>query len=133
MLNLMDKAGGGLAEAAMPSNVKLQMSPVAADDSEVFRAAFDRHTTAYTDQVPPTPKDETVGDGPTGKLSTLSTEFQKDQQYVSKLLESATRSGDSMQLMRAMLSLHDYQLRVQVMSKTVTKVTGAVDQLTKMQ
>jgi hypothetical protein len=56
-----------------------------------------------------------------------------DQQYVSKMLEQATRTGDSMQLMKAMMALNDYQIRVQTISKTVSKAASAVDQLARLQ
>lgn len=133
MWNALDKTVGGTTDLTMPGNVKLQTTTVGTEDGELFGAAVDRHAAAYMPQVPAPGKSETVGDGPAGQLVNLGTEFQKDQQHISKMLESATRTGDSMQLIRAMLALQDYQMRVQVMSKTVTKVAGAVDQLTKMQ
>lgn len=67
------------------------------------------------------------------RTTDLATELKKDQQYVSKLLEQATRSADSMHLMKAMMALNDYQMRVQFVSKTVSKATSALDQLTKLQ
>ena len=63
----------------------------------------------------------------------LAGEVKKDQQYVSRMLEQATRSGDSMQLMKAMMALNDYQMRVQFISKTASKATSSLDQLTKLQ
>lgn len=67
------------------------------------------------------------------RATALSGELQKDQQYISKTLEQAARSGDSMQLMKAMLALSDYQTRVQFVSKAASKATSALDQLTKLQ
>lgn len=74
-----------------------------------------------------------LGDKLMERTTNLAGSIQKDQQYVSKLLEQATRTGDSMQLMKAMLALGDYQTRVQTISKTVSKATSAVEQLTKLQ
>jgi hypothetical protein len=67
------------------------------------------------------------------RASALSGELQKDQQMISRNLEQAARSGDSMQLMKAMLALSDYQTRVQFVSKAASKAASALDQLTKLQ
>lgn len=67
------------------------------------------------------------------RASDLAGEIQKDQQYVSKLLEHATATGDQMVMMKAMLALNDYQTRVQFVSKTISKASTSVDQLTRMQ
>ncbi|MYM98637.1 hypothetical protein GTP90_32810 [Rugamonas sp. FT81W] len=67
------------------------------------------------------------------RATDLSSELRKDQQYISKTLEQATRSGDSMQLMKAMLALSDYQTRVQFVSKAAAKAVTSLDQLTKLQ
>lgn len=114
-------------------NVQLDMPRASAADSAQFRAALDR-VMADTTHVAPTAGDgKSMGQVAAARFSDLASEFQKDQQYVSKMLEKATRTGDSMHLMRAMLALNDYQIRVQAMSKTVSKAAGAIDQLTKMQ
>ncbi|MFS2008001.1 EscI/YscI/HrpB family type III secretion system inner rod protein [Duganella sp. CT11-25] len=75
----------------------------------------------------------TLGERVMQRATALSGELQKDQQYISKTLEQATRSGDSMQLMKAMLALSDYQTRVQFVSKAAAKAATALDQLTKLQ
>jgi hypothetical protein len=99
-----------------------------------FRAAYDRYLIDIS-QLPGNARldDRSLGKVVADRAHGLAEEFQKDQKYVSKLLEQATRTGDSMHLMRAMLALHDYQVRVQAMSKTISKAAGAIDQLTKMQ
>jgi hypothetical protein len=117
-------------------NVKLELPKADAADGASFRAALDRH---LADPELAADAPVRVGDHPSlgkqvaSRVGDLASEFQKDQQYVSKLLEKATRTGDSMHLMRAMMALNDYQIRVQAMSKTVSKAVGALDQLTKMQ
>jgi hypothetical protein len=68
-----------------------------------------------------------------GRTTELAGEVKKDQQYVSKLLETATRTGDKIDLMRAMMALSDFQLRVQTISKTVSKAATSIDSLTKLQ
>lgn len=77
--------------------------------------------------------DNSLGDKMIARAGDLAGEVKKDQQYVSKMLEQATRTGDSMQLMKAMMALNDYQMRVQFISKTASKATSSLDQLTKLQ
>lgn len=67
------------------------------------------------------------------RATNLAGNVKEDQQYVSKMLEQATRTGDSLHLMRAMMALNDFQLRVQTISKTVAKSATAIDSLTKLQ
>jgi hypothetical protein len=114
-------------------NVQLELPQASAEDSGQFRAALDRHLADPITEVQPASTGKSMGDVVAARFSGLASEFQKDQQYVSKMLEKATRTGDSMHLMRAMLALNDYQIRVQVMSKTVSKAASSIDQLTKMQ
>jgi predicted nucleic acid-binding Zn-ribbon protein len=68
-----------------------------------------------------------------GRAHDLASNLMQDQQHVSKMLEQASRTGDSMQLMKAMMALNDYQVRVQTVSKTVSKAASSIDQLTKLQ
>jgi hypothetical protein len=74
-----------------------------------------------------------LGDRIINRATNLSSELKQDQQYISKTLEQATRAGDSMQLMKAMMALSDYQMRIQVVSKSISKAVSSVDQLTKLQ
>ncbi|RSZ61098.1 hypothetical protein HF313_16460 [Massilia atriviolacea] len=67
------------------------------------------------------------------RAGALSGELKKDQQLISRNLEQAARSGDSMQLMKATLALSDYQTRVQFVSKAAAKAASALDQLTRLQ
>lgn len=67
------------------------------------------------------------------RASDLAGALQGDQQYVSKLLETATRTGDPLHLMKAVAALNDYQTRVQFVSKVVSKTATSIDQLTKLQ
>ncbi|NRR30399.1 type III secretion protein [Oxalobacteraceae bacterium] len=75
----------------------------------------------------------TLGEQLATRASDLSSELKKDQQHISRMLESASSSGDSMQLMKAMMALSDYQMRVQTIARTVSKASQAFDQLTKLQ
>ncbi|SFF95697.1 Type III secretion basal body protein I, YscI, HrpB, PscI [Duganella sp. CF458] len=63
----------------------------------------------------------------------LAGDVNRHQQYVSRMLERATASGDSLHLMHAMLALNDYQLRVQTISKVVSRAGSSIDSLTKLQ
>ena len=79
-------------------------------------------------------------DGPTGigqrllnGLSGMSDRLKADHKYVSSLIEKATVGGDDAMLMRALVALGDYQQRVQVVTKTVSKAASSLDQLTRLQ
>lgn len=133
MAAMSTMGGDGVGGVKGLGNVQLELPQASAEDSGQFRAALDRYLANPIEEVQATGTGKSMGDVVAARFSGLASEFQKDQQYVSKLLEKATRTGDSMHLMRAMLALNDYQLRVQVMSKTVSKAAGAIDQLTKMQ
>lgn len=115
---------------------KLEYSPLESGDGTQFRTALERHAQANR-AAPPAPAEcgerVSLGDKIMGRATEIASEVKQDQQYVSKMLEQATRTGDSMQLMKAMLALNDYQTRVQFVSKTVSKATSSLDQLTKLQ
>lgn len=133
-----DAAGGGTGGAA--GKDVLRLSPVS--DTE-FREIMARHAGQEGGAIPKASAPAAAaapGHGPASlgervmqRATNLSGELQKDQKYISKTLEQATRSGDSMQLMKAMLALSDYQTRVQFVSKAASKAAGALDQLTKLQ
>ena len=81
-----------------------------------------------------------AADGPTGigqrlldGLSGMSDRLKADHKYVSSLIEKATVGGDDAMLMRALVALGDYQQRVQVVTKTVSKAASSLDQLTRLQ
>jgi hypothetical protein len=117
--------------------LKLDIQALDHSGSEQFRAALDRHTgigaggAAGVADKPAGPN--SLGNVIAGRTTDLASEVKKDQQYVSKLLETATRSGDKIHLMRAMMALSDFQLRVQMISKTVSKAATSIDSLTKLQ
>lgn len=101
-----------------------------------FRATLERYMNAGAGGVQAVSgpdKNASLGQKIATRATDLASEINKDQQYVSKLLENATRTGDSMQLMKAMMALNDYSIRVQTISKTVSKATSSIDQLTKLQ
>jgi hypothetical protein len=100
-------------------------------DAAHFRQSMERQHSMNT--PPGAPREPSLGQVIATRASGLAGELKKDQQYVSRMLEKATTSGDSMQLMRAMLALNDYQLRVQTVSKVVSKASSSVDSLTKLQ
>lgn len=120
--------------AAGNSHLKFDITAAPSGDASMFRAALERHMTA---QQPPAAAPgagkPSLGDKLAGRATNLASEIKKDQLYVSRMLEQASRTGDSMQLMRAMMALNDYQIRVQTISKTVSKATQSFEQLTKLQ
>jgi hypothetical protein len=133
-INAMNAAAGEpVGEVKAWGNIELELPRASADDSAQFRAALDRQMAKAIEPMGAADTSNSLGNMLAGRVTGLASEFQKDQQYVSKLLEQATRTGDSVHLMRAMLALNDYNTRVQVMSRTVAKAASSVDQLTKLQ
>ncbi|MBC7501474.1 MAG: type III secretion protein [Herminiimonas sp.] len=121
-------AGKGSSPASLDGGVHND-----AGDGAQFRAALERHMQSSSPPAKVEANKVSLGDRMMNRTSDLATEIKKDQQYVSKLLEQATRSADSMQLMKAMMAMNDYQMRVQFISKAASKATSALDQLTKLQ
>jgi len=114
-----------------PGNLSLDIQPSDPADSAQFRATLERYLNGAPTKTGA--DSASLGTVIAGRATNLASQLKLDQLYVSKLLESATRSGDSMQLMKAMMALSDYQLRVQTVSKTVSKAASSVDTLTKLQ
>jgi hypothetical protein len=108
-----------------------------AGDAVQFRAALDRHMnkTAGEDAIPPVggKDNNSLGQQIATRTAALASEMQKNQQHVSQMLEQASRTGDSMQLMKAMMALNDHEIRVQTITKTVSKASSSIEQLTKLQ
>lgn len=116
------------------AQLKIDIQALDHSGSEQFRAALDRQGPGVGAGPAPKAGDpKSLGHAIAGRTSELAAEVKKDQQYVSKLLETATRSGDKIHLMRAMMALSDFQLRVQTISKTVSKAATSIDSLTKLQ
>lgn len=117
------------------AKLKLEMTTVEASDAAQFQAILDRHlsTARQSKMTSEASTPHSLGNVLMERTKGLASEINKDQATVSKMLEQATRNGDSMQMMRAMLALNDYQMRVQFISKAASKASGAIDQLTKLQ
>jgi hypothetical protein len=122
---------GRSAQAKFDTNLSIETG-----DGAQFRAALERHMNASggaTKQSGSGKDEGSLGNKIMVRASDLASAVKNDQQYVSKMLEKATATGDSMQLMKAMMALNDYQMRVQFISKTASKATSSLDQLTKLQ
>ena len=122
---------GNPSHSADAARSVLTLEPL---DGAEFRAMLARMSGA--DAAPPVAlagKGAALGERILQRASDLSGEVQKDHEFVSKALEQATRSGDPMQLMKAMMALSDYQTRVQFVAKATSKAASALDQLTKLQ
>jgi len=125
-------AGGPAAGAPHGQGPGLHLDIHAgAADSGQFKAMFEQHL--QRDAVKIKPNTHSLGSALAQRTSNLASEVKQDQLHVSKMLEQATRTGSSVQLMKAMMALNDYQLRVQTISKTVSKASTAIDSLTKLQ
>ena len=124
-----------LSEQSTPATRFDATSPTHRDTRE-FEQAMQRHLHTASPGLTPVDagSDKTsLSSRIVGRATDLAAEVQKDQQYVSKMLEQATQTGDQMTMMKAMLALTDYQTRVQFVSKTISKSSTSVDQLTRMQ
>lgn len=121
---------GVSGSSAGSSGLHLEIQP-GAGESEHFRAMFEQYL--QKDALKIKPNSNSLGSMLANRTTNLASQVKQDQQYVSKMLEQATRTGDSMQLMKAMMALNDYQLRVQTISKTVSKASSSIDSLTKLQ
>ena len=117
--------------AQQKNSLSLDIQPADAADSAQFRARLEHHMQAGARKTGAA--NASLGNVIASRATNLAGQLKQDQMYVSKLLEQSTRSGDSMQLMKAMMALNDYQLRVQTVSKTVSKAASSVDSLTKLQ
>lgn len=120
------------------SQLKIEIQALDHSGSDQFRAALDRQMDAggiagIGGKPGPGRENNSLGKAIVERTANLSSEIKKDQQYVSKLLEQATRTGDELHLMRAMMALSDFQLRTQMISKTVSKAATSIDSLTKLQ
>lgn len=124
---------GSAAEIGRSAHGKLDNLSIDTGDGAQFRAALDRHMNANGAAKPAAKSEGSLSDKMMVRASDLASGVKKDQQHVSNMLEQATRTGDSMQLMKAMMALHEYQMKVQFISKTVSKATSSLDQLTKLQ
>lgn len=103
-------------------------------DGAHFRAALERRLQSLGPGAGEVPGAEaSLGEKMIVRATELAGEMKTDQKYVSKLLEQATRTGEQMHLIKALMALNDYQLRAQFASKMISKATASVDQLTRMQ
>lgn len=116
---------------------QLKIEPEKTDPAQ-FRAALERHIqqaheAKVTASKPIASNENSLGERIMARTNTMAEQVKNDQQHVSKMLEQASRNGDSMQMMKAMMALNDYQMRVQFISKTAAKASSSIDQLTKLQ
>jgi hypothetical protein len=130
----VEKAGSA-AEIGRSAQLKFEGLSIESGDGAQFRAALERHMNANggAGAKQSGNNEGSLSDKMMVRASDLASAVKKDQQHVSAMLEQATHSGDSIQLMKAMMALNDYQMRVQFISKTASKATSSLDQLTKLQ
>ncbi len=120
--------------AVGPSTLRIEITSPTNADNQAFAQAMQQHTAAPGLTPADTGSNKMSMSGQLlNRATDLASEVQKDQQYVSHMLEHATQTGDQMTMMKAMLALNDYQTRVQFVSKTISKASTSVDQLTRMQ
>lgn len=129
-IDLNEKAG------VQTGQLNLEIRAASPGDGEQFRVALEHYASAGATGVngpaSTTDRGPNIGEKIAARASDLAGEMKRGQAHVSNLLEKASSTGDSMHLMKAMLALNDYQLRVQTISKVVSKATTSLDQLTKL-
>jgi hypothetical protein len=130
-------ASDAAGKANHGAQLKIEIQGLDHSGSDQFRAMMERFAggtgAPAVGKAGGADNGKSLGNAIAGRASGLATEIKKDQEYVSKLLEQATRSGDEMHMLRAMMALSDFQLRVQTISKTVSKAATSIDSLTKLQ
>jgi hypothetical protein len=136
-MNPVDVVSTGAATQAGGANFSqsFPMSAPGSEDAMRFQDALSRNMAGTSGMFSSEPASggDMLGKKLMGRAHDLASNLMQDQQHVSKMLEQASRTGDSMQLMKAMMALNDYQVRVQTVSKTVSKAASSIDQLTKLQ
>jgi Type III secretion basal body protein I, YscI, HrpB, PscI len=75
----------------------------------------------------------TIGNKLINGLEDISGKLKSDHRNISRQIELAVDTGDDRMMMKAMMAVSDYQQRVQMVSKTVSKAGSSLDQLTKLQ
>lgn len=132
-MDIKSAALNGAANPQAGAQVRVTTESQNMEQADVaqFRQAMERQQSM--NGGPGAAREPSLGEVIATRTSGLAGELKKNQQDVSRLLEKATTSGDSMQLMRAMLALNDYQMKVQTVSKVVSKASSSVDALTKLQ
>jgi hypothetical protein len=76
---------------------------------------------------------KSIGNQMMSGLSDMSGRLQADHKHISGMIEKATVSGDPNVMIKAMTLLADYQTRVQIVSKVVSKAATSLDSLTRLQ
>ncbi len=76
---------------------------------------------------------KSIGNQMLAGLTDMSARLKSDHKQVSRLIEKASVGGDDNMMMKAMLALTDYQQRVQIVSKVVSKAATSMDSLTRLQ
>ncbi len=125
----------GSPPVGAPGSEGLQVSATSSADAQRFSQALASHKSLAAQPMPATSGVESTSMGKQliSGLSDMSGRLKADHKHVSSMIEKATVNGDNTMMMRAMMALNDYQQRVQVISKTVTKAAASLDQLTRLQ
>lgn len=134
-MNPVDVVNSSAVTQVSDANQMFSMPSPGTEDALRFQEALSRNMAGTSGMFSSAPAagGDTIGNKLMGHAHDMASNMMQDQQHVSKMLEQASRTGDSMQLMKAMMALNDYQIRVQTVSKAVSKAASSIDQLTKLQ
>lgn len=130
-----DPATASASSMGRTGQLRLEIVGAEPGDGAHFRGALERHMQAVqgAGAISGGGNNASLGEKIMTRATSLASEIKSGEQHVSKILEQATRSADPMHLMKAMLALNEYQMRVQFVSKTASKAASSIDQLTKLQ
>jgi Type III secretion basal body protein I, YscI, HrpB, PscI len=128
--------GSGVGDSAGGGGFEVSSSADAQQFSQSMSAARERFSDANQAGSGPVKgigESKSIGNQLMSGLSDMSVRLKSDHKQISTMLQKATVGGDDAMMMKALLALGDYQQRVQIVSKVVSKAASSLDQLTRLQ
>lgn len=127
-----------ISNVELRQNVKIDVGSTGGDQGDVgqFTAALNKHISAMgmpSSQGTATQNVSGLSDMLVKRATDFANDVKHDHLHVSEMLEKAAASGDQETLLKAMRAMTDYEMKVQFISKTVSKASSSIDQLTRMQ
>ncbi len=138
---MVDKIGaiGRIPSGPNDALEHVRLSP-SAEQARAFDAALEHSRLTLTGDAPQKLVSSSASNPETGLggkvmagLSDLSERLRADQRHISSLIEKATVGGDMAMMIKASMAVGDYQSRVQLTARAVSKAATSLDQLTRLQ
>jgi hypothetical protein len=138
---MVDKISGVGRIPVGPNDALQYVKPSAsAEQARAFDAALDQSRVAMQGVASPKTAradlaavDTGLGGKVMAGLNGLSERMRADQRHISSLIEKATVGGDMTMMIKASMAVGDYQNRVQLTARAVSKAATSLDQLTRLQ